>query len=86
MKKEVVLNEAVLATAFLEAAINTVQKYVVLFDKIGTEVDPQFALDELRRGLWAAQELATDLSSRNFVIDDILKQRRAIRRGKAVTT
>ena len=84
MKKELILNESVLATAFLEAAIKTVQKYVIMFEKTGTQIEPQFALAELHKGLMAAQELATGLSPRNFLVPEIRRQRRAIRRGKKV--
>jgi hypothetical protein len=80
MKKELIINQQLLAAEFLNSAIENVQKQVLLLDKAGTKVDPAYALTELQAALNHAALLANDLAAKNFEVEEILTQRKAIRR------
>lgn len=80
MKKEYLLNQAFLGGEFLNSAIETVQQKILFLKDAGIEVDPEFALSEFQAALNYAPNLAVGLSAKNFEVQEIHRQRKAIRK------
>jgi hypothetical protein len=73
------LNKEVIATMVLETAIEEMQRHVLHMEMTQYAVSPENALQYVQQGLADAAKLAEELSPRNFIPDDIRRQRRAIR-------
>jgi hypothetical protein len=75
------LSKEHIAAMVLEEAIENMQRYVLQMEMTQYAVSPEDALGYIQQGLADAAKLAEGLSSRNFVPEEIHRQRRAIRKA-----
>jgi hypothetical protein len=83
VKDKVTCDEILMSAAVLNAAVEQVQQLALDYSNLPEAVAPEDWLRMLKAGLKGAAERAEDLKAENFDPDEIVRQRRAIRRRLA---